>query len=104
MAYHILRQYLRVCLCAVCCMGLAACAGAPVQEMSDARQAINAARAAGGTRIAPESLTQAQSLLEAAEVSLHKGFYREARRNAVSARSKAAEALMAAQAMADSTG
>lgn len=104
MTYHILRQCLSACLCAVCCIGLAACAGAPVQEMSNARQAINAARAAGAARTAPESLTQAQSLLQAAEASLHKGFYREARRNAVSARSKASEALLASQAMADRTG
>jgi hypothetical protein len=83
---------------------MAACAGAPVQEMSNARQAINAARAAGAAQSAPATLTEAQSLLEAAETSLHKGFYREARRSAVSARSKASEALAASQTMADRAG
>jgi hypothetical protein len=69
--------------------------------MSNARQAINAARAAGAARVAPQKLTEAQLLLEVAETKLHEGSYREARRNAVSARSKAAEALGASQALAD---
>jgi hypothetical protein len=72
--------------------------------MSNARQAINAARAAGAAKIAPQTLTEAQALLEAAEANLQRGSYREARRNAVSARGKAAEALGASQAMADRSG
>jgi hypothetical protein len=92
------------------CFGMVACAGAPVQEMSNARQAIKAARDAGAERVAPQTLTEAQALLEQAEASLHRRAYREARRNAVSARSKAAEALgasqpdMAAQSSIDRTG
>jgi hypothetical protein len=58
---------------------LAACVGAPVQEMSNARQAIRAARDAG------------------AEDSLERRAYREARRSAIAARDKAAEALGATQ-------
>lgn len=98
-----LRRWLNFSVSALCC-GMAACASAPVQEMSNARQAIDAARAAGAAKIAPQTLTEAQTLLEAAEASLQQRSYREARRNAVSARSKAAEALGASQATADRSG
>ena len=76
---------------------LAACAGAPVQEMSNARQAIRAARDAGAERTAPQKLNEAEALLNRAEDSLERRAYREARRNAIAARDKAAEALGAAQ-------
>lgn len=68
---------------------LVACASAPVQEMSDARQAIQAAHAAGAERVAQETLLSARSLLEKAERELESGHYREARRNALGARAKA---------------
>ena len=78
-------------------LALAACAGAPVQEMSNARQAIRAARDAGAERTAPQKLTEAEALLNRAEDSLERRAYREARRNAIAARDKAAEALDSAQ-------
>src|SRR5437868_5031608 len=78
-------------------MGLTACAGAPVQEMSNARQAIKAARDAGAETAAPDKLTEAQALLERAEASLQRRDYREARRDAVAARGKASQALDAVQ-------
>jgi len=78
-------------------MWLAACAGAPVQEMSNARQAIRAARDAGAAKLAPGTLNEAETLLQRAEESLQNRAYRDARRNAVAARGKAAEALVAAQ-------
>jgi hypothetical protein len=74
---------------------LAACAGAPVQEMSNARQAIRAARDAGAEKMAPQKLNEAELLLNRAEDSLERRAYREARRNAIAARDKAAEALVA---------
>jgi Domain of unknown function (DUF4398) len=75
-------------------MGLLACAsGPPVQEMSNARQAIKAARDAGAERSAPQQLTEAEALLERAENNLQKRAYRDARRDAIAARGKAAEAL-----------
>lgn len=83
----------------VCCV-LAACAGAPVQEMSDARQAIRAAHDAGAERIAPQPLTEARAYIEQAEASLQSRRYREARRSAVAAKGKAVEALDAAQSAA----
>lgn len=79
------------------CMGLAACAGAPVQEMSNARQAIKAARAAGAEKIAPQKLNEAEALLDRAEDNLHRRAYRDARRDAIAARGKAAEALDSTQ-------
>ena len=72
---------------------VAACAVAPVQEMSNARQAIKAARDAGADRLAPQKLSEAQALLERAETSLQSRSYRDARRNAVAARGRASEAL-----------
>ena len=81
----------------VAALALAACAGAPVQEMSNARHAIRAARDAGADKAAPEKLNEAEVLLNRAEDSLERRAYREARRNAIAARDKAAEALGAAQ-------
>ena len=78
-------------------MGLAACAGAPVQEMSNARQAIKAARDAGAGNKAPAKLSEAEALLDRAEDNLQKRAYRDARRDAIAARGKAAEALDAVQ-------
>ena len=79
------------------CFALSGCAGAPVQEMSNARQAIRAARDAGAESVAGAQLTEARALLERAEASLQSRAYRDARRNAVAARGKAVEALEAAQ-------
>ena len=76
---------------AVAVLALAACAGAPVQEMSNARQAIRAARDAGAEKAAPQKLNEAEALLNRAEDSLERRAYREARRNAIAARDKAAE-------------
>ena len=78
-------------------MSLLACAGAPVQEMSNARQAIRAARDAGAAKMAPSTLSEAEKLLQRAEQNLENRAYRDARRNAVAARGKAAEALVATQ-------
>ena len=76
---------------------LVACAGAPVQEMSNARQAIRAARDAGAAKMAPSTLSEAEKLLQRAEQNLQNRAYRDARRNAVAAHGKAAEALVATQ-------
>jgi hypothetical protein len=74
-------------------LALSGCAGAPVQEMSDARQAINAARAAGAAETAPEPLAQATELLASAEQALQKHDYRTARRQAEEAHAQAVTAL-----------
>jgi hypothetical protein len=97
MAYSTPSRYRLNAFAVFVCCALTACAGAPVQEMSNARQAIRAARDAGGERVAAEQLTEAKALLERAEASLQSRNYRDARRNAVAARGKAVEALEAAQ-------
>jgi hypothetical protein len=95
---HVVSRSLLVALMLLSGMGLAACAsGPPVQEMSNARQAIKAARDAGAEQTAPQQLTEAEALLERAEYSLQKRDYRDARRDAIAARGKAAEALDAVQ-------
>jgi Domain of unknown function (DUF4398) len=80
-------------------LGVAAagCASAPVQEMSDARQAIRAARDAGAAQKAPAMLDEARSLLASAEAHLEKREFKEARDDAVAARRRAVEAMGALQ-------
>jgi hypothetical protein len=68
---------------------LAACAAAPTQEMSDARQAVRAAREAGAEQHAPDVLKNAEQQLDRAGVRLHEHAYREARKEAVAARTQA---------------
>ena len=75
---------------------LAGCAGAPVQEMSNARQAVRAAEQAGAQEKAPQQLAAAQALLKQAEGNIARGEYREARDHAVQARVKAIDARQAA--------
>ncbi len=92
-------------LCMGMTVGLAACAGAPVQEMSNARQAIKAAReATGPSSIAPASLIEAETLLNRAEDNLQKRAYKQARRDAIAARGKAAEALGSTRTVDDRNG
>jgi hypothetical protein len=76
---------------------LAGCAAAPVQMMSDTRQTIRAAEAAGASNVAPQALATAREELRRAEQMLRNGEYREARREAEVARQSAADALSATQ-------
>lgn len=64
----------------------------PVQEMSDARQAIAVAREAGAESLAAEDLFAAERYLENAEQKLSDEQYAEARRAALQAKSKALDA------------
>lgn len=68
------------------------CASAPVQEMSDARQSIEAAREAGAVRFAPDNLKAAEDHLEQAKQLLDRGQYDQARERARLARELALEA------------
>ena len=79
---------------------LVACRSAPVQEMSEARQAIEAARVAGAEQHAPDNYRKAESLLRDAEQMLNDRHYRKARENAASARDAAIKAREAAQQVA----
>ena len=69
----------------------------PVQEMSDARQAIAAAVAADAERFAPESLSEARRYLDEAERQLQQEAFGPARMNAVRAKNRAIAALQASQ-------
>ena len=71
-----LRLFFSLCLLAV-----GACAsGPPVQEMSDARQAIAAAREAGAATYADEGLRSAEARLAEAETQLNQRMYWDAKR------------------------
>lgn len=61
----------------------------PVQEMSDARQAIAVAREAGAEDHAANELLQAEQYLHSAEEQLSSENYAGARRDALQAKSKA---------------
>lgn len=80
-------------LAAVVCLGFAACVSAPVQEMSDARQAIAAARTAGAAERAPKEFKLATDMLAQAESALQRQDYPTARRRAEDARKHALAAM-----------
>ena len=73
----------------------------PVQEMSDARQAIMAARDAGAEEKAPAELSQAIEHLESAEAALADKAYARARRDALVAKDRAIDALKQSESEAD---
>jgi outer membrane murein-binding lipoprotein Lpp len=77
---------------------LAGCAGAPVQEMSDARQAIAAARAAGATAATSPDFYAAQAAIARAENHLQAQEFTRARLAAMEAKRHAAAALATANA------
>jgi hypothetical protein len=76
---------------------LAGCAGAPVQEMSDARQAIAAARGAGATEGTSPEFYAAQAAIARAEKELESQEYASARLAALEAKRHAGAALAGAQ-------
>lgn len=82
---------------ALCC-GLTACETAPpVQEMSDARQAIAVAKEAGAADLAAFHLRAAEDYLASAEKKLGEQAYSQARRDAKQAKMKALDALKASE-------
>jgi predicted S18 family serine protease len=84
---------------------LAACETAPpVQEMSDARQAITVAREAGAANLAAAELAEAEKYLQNAEDKLDHELYREARSAALEAKLRAQKALQLTEASKDGSG
>jgi hypothetical protein len=80
----------------------AACETAPpVQEMSDARQAITVAREAGAADLAASELADAERYLQDAEERLDRQQYREARNAALEAKLRAQKALKLSEATKD---
>jgi hypothetical protein len=94
LSYTHLRALLLAVMFALSASG---CASAPVQEMSDARQAIRAARDAGAAQKAPQELDQARALLASAERHLEDREFRAAREDAVAARNRAIDAMERSQ-------
>ena len=96
--HHIIPRakiYLQILVLTAIC-GLAACETAPpVQEMSDARQAIAVAREAGAADLAAFHLRAAEKYLASAEQKLGERAYNPARRDAKQAKMKALDALRA---------
>lgn len=76
---------------------LSGCQVAPVQEMSDARQAIEAAQFAGAEQRAPRELRAAQEEIASAQRHLQSQQYSRARDEALEAKRRATIALSNAE-------
>ena len=83
----------RGCLLGVLLIVSACAAGPPVQEMSDARQAIAVAREAGASKFAAVELHAAEDYLNSALRHLSRKAYELARSDAIEAKNKALAAL-----------
>ena len=68
------------------------CTTIPMQEMSDARQAVQAARDVNASELAPEPMEIAEALLDQAKQALDAGAYVQAREDALAARREAIKA------------
>jgi len=86
-----------ICLAA---LSLLACVTIPIQEMSDARQALNSAGDAGAAEFAPHSLAAANRQLTRAEAALSNKDYTHAREAAAVARADARQARRLADSFA----
>jgi hypothetical protein len=71
---------------------LSACASAPIQEMSNARQSVQAAREAGAAEYATYNLQVADDYLVRAERELELRYFSRARHDAIVAKSEARKA------------
>ncbi len=88
------------CTVLLACAAVGCATSPPVQEMSDARQAIAAAREAGAASLASAQLAEAEQLLDTAETYLATGSsnsYWQAHKAAISAKEVAFEALLASR-------
>lgn len=71
----------------------------PSQEMSDARQALDAAHQVDAARHVPETLQGAENLLSKAETKLGEGAFEQAQRDALAAKEEATKARTMAAAI-----
>jgi hypothetical protein len=78
---------------------LVGCASAPIQQMSDARQALQAAEQAGAPELAPIEFKQANRHLTKAEHAMEVAEYRRARAEAEQAQGQATDARSLAVAL-----
>jgi len=65
----------------------------PAQEMSDARQAIKAAKEAGADELAAAEIRAAEAYLDSAQRKLSERSYAQAKRDALLAKARAHDAL-----------
>lgn len=87
-------RFIAIIIGVVC---LAGCSSAPVQEMSDARQAIAAARVAGASESTSSEFYAAQAAINRAEHHIEAQEYTRARLAAMEAKHHAGVALLNAQ-------
>ena len=80
---------------------LVACASAPTQEMSDARQSVKAAREVEADKYTPDAFSSAEKMLSNAEKELLAHSYRHARMHALSSRREAIKARNMARAIGE---
>jgi len=90
-------ENVRIVLLLVLCLFAACETAPPVQEMSDARQAIAVAKEAGAAELASFHLTAAEKYLASAEKKLNEHAYNQARHDAKQAKMKALDALRASE-------
>ncbi len=83
---------LRIPAVALFVLLLGGCAAAPTQEMSDARQSVQAAHDAGADKYADQNLRNAEEYLKKAERELELRFFSRARHDAIVAKSEALKA------------
>lgn len=92
-AYHIAARTTRLVVLTGTLAVLVACAGAPVQEMSNARQTLAAAEQVHAEKAAPVAMANARKYLVAAQAALDSGEYSIAREDALKAQQEALSAL-----------
>lgn len=91
-SFHLKKWRLLSCVWALLLLLSACTVMPPVQEMSDARQAIKAAREADAGEYAPQKLRSAEDSLELATKTLEQGEYEAARMAATVAKALAIKA------------
>ncbi|HHJ81277.1 MAG TPA: DUF4398 domain-containing protein [Candidatus Tenderia electrophaga] len=99
MKSYLPNQILKYGINIISCSLIVGCATAPpTQEMSDARQSVEAAESIGAETHAPIALDSAQHLLSRAQNDLEAGDFEEAQRDAIAARQAAKQAVIISQA------
>lgn len=91
-----LQGWLKKILMVVLLFSMVACVSIPAQQMSDARQAMQAADEVAADEKAPDEYRKAQQLLEQADQHLKQGNYGEAKALAVEAKQAALNARLKA--------
>ena len=86
----------RLLVIALLLLATAGCSGPPQKEIDQAREAVDAARAAGAERYAPTEYTAAASSLQKAHAAVDLRDYRQALNYAIDARQRAVEAARVA--------